>query len=224
MLSRVARLLLWERVQCICGTPVCVSLYALLSPTCSFRTYPLISFALLVKSQRHLRVELYSSCVRCGTNTVSVTVCNRVWNSTSDCHHLDHAVCASSPRRATAGPDKPHRNICRRPRTKAPEERKAFEMPSLSGGRVRPSLRHVRSIPEYRGSRSNSRIKFFCCCFPIREYTNAEPSSAERGQKDSLLEKYGIDELSDTDGESDVPDNPMSPEQIARMRTCRTRA
>ena len=29
---------------------------------------------------------------------------------------------------------------------------------------------------------------------------------------------YGIDELSDTDGEGDLPENPMSPEQIALMR------
>ena len=29
---------------------------------------------------------------------------------------------------------------------------------------------------------------------------------------------YGIEELSDTDGEEDMQENPMSPEQIARMR------
>ena len=40
----------------------------------------------------------------------------------------------------------------------------------------------------------------------------------------SLLSMYGIDELSDTDGESDLPDNPMSPEQIAMMRERRARA
>ena len=28
---------------------------------------------------------------------------------------------------------------------------------------------------------------------------------------------YGIDELSDTDQDSDLPENPMSPEQIAQM-------
>ena len=86
-------------------------------------------------------------------------------------------------------------------------------MPSLTGGRIRPSLRHVRNVGEWRGS-TKTRIKFFCCCFPIRESTSA----AERAQKDSLLDRYGIDELSDTDGENELPENPMSPEQIARMR------
>ena len=33
----------------------------------------------------------------------------------------------------------------------------------------------------------------------------------------SLLSMYGIDELSDTDGESELPENPMSPQQIALM-------
>lgn len=93
-------------------------------------------------------------------------------------------------------------------------------MPSLTGGRVRPSLRHVRSTGEWRGS-AKTRIKFFCCCFPIRESRpTSAAAAAEHAQKDSLLEKYGIDELSDTDGESELPENPMSPEQIARMRTC----
>lgn len=93
-------------------------------------------------------------------------------------------------------------------------------MPSLTGGRIRPSLRHVRSTGEWRGS-AKTRIKFFCCCFPIRESRPASAAAAaEHAQKDSLLEKYGIDELSDTDGESELPENPMSPEQIARMRTC----
>lgn len=93
-------------------------------------------------------------------------------------------------------------------------------MPSLTGGRVRPSLRHARSTGEWRGS-AKTRIKFFCCCFPIRESRpTSAAAAAEHAQKDSLLEKYGIDELSDTDGESELPENPMSPEQIARMRTC----
>ena len=34
----------------------------------------------------------------------------------------------------------------------------------------------------------------------------------------SLLSMYGLDELSDTDGEGELPDNPMSPQQIALMR------
>ena len=34
----------------------------------------------------------------------------------------------------------------------------------------------------------------------------------------SLLSMYGIDEMSDTDGEGDMLENPMSPEQIAHMR------
>ena len=33
----------------------------------------------------------------------------------------------------------------------------------------------------------------------------------------SLLNMYGIDELSDTEGESELPENPMTPDQIAMM-------
>lgn len=89
-------------------------------------------------------------------------------------------------------------------------------MPSLTSGRIRPSLRHVRQTGEFRGSSSGTRIRFYCCCFPVRERRTVAASAC--GQEDSLLSKYGLDELSDTDGEGEVPDNPMSPEQIARMR------
>ena len=40
-------------------------------------------------------------------------------------------------------------------------------------------------------------------------------------EKDSLLNQYGLDELSDTDGENEI-ENPMSPEQIAMMSKQRT--
>ena len=42
-------------------------------------------------------------------------------------------------------------------------------------------------------------------------------SHLPRSSAQSLLSMYGIDELSDTDGESELPENPMSPEQIALM-------
>ena len=74
-------------------------------------------------------------------------------------------------------------------------------------------------------SQSRPRKLYCCPCWPSRAKATSAPAGAAASagrEKASLLSQYGIDELSDTDGESDVPENPMSPQQIAMMRACHT--
>jgi hypothetical protein len=91
-----------------------------------------------------------------------------------------------------------------------PKRRGACAMASSS------AARDVLSIPPLRPRRA----KLFCCpCWPARD-TSAKGAAAPsdvRREKDSLLAVYGLDELSDTDGEGEEPENPLSPEQISIM-------
>ena len=101
--------------------------------------------------------------------------------------------------------------------------RSALGMPignAHAGVSVRSSEIRLNPHARQRLSPASGLLGYCFPCCPWSPGSSGAPTEAcgSKLEGHSLLAKYGVDELSDTDGDDDaVPENPMSPEQIAAM-------